>query len=220
MIPRPSACAPLPSALEAIFEPILPIVLLATLVPNLPATLDPIVPRPLPRPGMRPVTPPISIAVPRPSFHFLPEARLVTIWPAPELIAPMIAPATTSTARPEPNVAITNAVRATATIRLTQKPGSVSSLVTNSNAALSFSATHLAAETILPHSPPGFFGSSLAAALTFAWPWETLPALSPGILAVPPWTLASCADISVLVLFRPSESLPLTLSLEDLTLPV
>ena len=82
---------------------------------------------------------------------------------APELIAPMIAPATTSTARPEPNVAITNAVRATATIRLTQKPGSVSSLATNSNAALSFSATHLAAETILPHRPPGFLGSSLDA---------------------------------------------------------
>ncbi len=220
LTPRPSAWTPLPSALEAILEPMRPTALLATLVPNLPATLEPIVPSPLPRPGMRPVTPPISIAVPRPSFHFLPEARLVTIWPAPALIAPITAPAITSTARPEPKVAITNAVSAMATIRLTQKPGSVSSLATNSNAALSFSATHLAAETILPHRPPGFLGSLVASALTFAWPWETLPALSPGIFAVPPWTLASWSPISPLVLFRPSESLPLTLSLEDLTLPV
>ena len=71
-----SAWTPLPSALEAILEPMRPTTLLATEVPNLPAILEPTVPRALPAPGIRPVMPPTSIAVPRPSFHFLPDGEV------------------------------------------------------------------------------------------------------------------------------------------------
>ncbi len=142
------------------------------------------------------------------------------IWPAPALMAPITAPATISTARPEPKVAITNAVSAMATIRLTQKPGSVSNWVTNLKAALSFSATHFAALTIAPHRPPGFSGSFVASALTLAWPCETLPWFSPGIFCVPPWTLAAWASISPLVVLRPEVNFCLTLPTAVLTLPV
>ena len=59
----------------------------------------------------------------------------------------------------------------------------MSSLATNSNAALSFSATQLAALLIAPQRPPSFFsGSLVASALTFAWPWEILPLVAAGAL--------------------------------------
>ncbi len=195
--PRPAVASPRPTTLR-------PTALAATFVPTFEATFVPMLPSTLPAPGIRPNAPPTSIAVPRPSFHFLPAATLDVIWPAPALIAPTITPPIAIAARPVPNVAITNAVSATATTRLTQKPGSVSSWVTNSNAALSFSATHFAAVTIVPHRPLGFSGSLVASALTFAWPWETLPWFSPGIFCVPPWTFEAWASISPLVVDIPS----------------
>ena len=207
----------MPNALCATREPARPANELAIFGATLAATFPPTLPSTEPTPGIMPNAPPTSMAVPRPSFQLLPAARLDVIWPAPALIAPMTAPATTSTARPEPNVAITNAVSATATIKLTQKPGSVSIFATNSNAALSFSAIHFAALTILPQRPFGFSGSFVASALTFAWPWETLPELSPGILAVPPWTLDACASISPLVVLRPDVNFCLTLPTPALT---
>ncbi len=167
-----------------------------------------------------PRMPPISIEVARPSFHLRPAARLETTVPAPAEIAPTIAPPMTITARPVPNVAATNAASAMKTTRLTQKPGSVSSCVTNLNAALSLSTTQSAALTIAPQRPPGFFGSFCASALTLAWPWETFDWLSPGIFWVPESTLAAWASISVLVWLIPPWSLLRTLPTEALTLPV
>ena len=157
--------------------------------------LEPIAPATLPPSGPKiaPPSAPNAIAVPRPSFHFLPAARLETTWPAPEEIAPITIAATMPAARPP--VPMTSAVSATATTRLTQKPGSESSLVTNSNAALSAFHAAFAALLILPQRPPSSFGGSFdASALTLAWPSETLPWFSPGILPVPLWTLAAVAS--------------------------
>ena len=76
-----------------------------------------------------------------------------------EEIAPITIAATMPAARPP--VPITSAASATATTRLTQKPGSESSLVTNSNAALSAFHAAFAALLILPQRPPSSFGGSL-----------------------------------------------------------
>ena len=104
-------------------------------------------------------------------------------------------------------------------MRLTQKPGSVSSLPTNSNAALSFSATHFAALSTLPQRLSSFSGSFDASALTFAWPWEILAPVSPGIFWVPPCTFVAWASISLLVEDIPDWNLDLTLPVAVLTLP-
>ena len=158
--------------------------------------------------------------MPTPSFHLRPAATLETIWPTAPEIAPATTPAMASTARPLPNVATTNAAIAMPTTRLTQKPGSVSSLVTNSNAALSFSATQLAALLIAPQSPPSFFsGSFCAAALTFAWPSEIFPDVLPGASLALPAILPAWASILPLVSLRPPWNLPLTLPTVLLSLP-
>ena len=96
-------------------------------------------------------------------------------------------------------MAITNAASATATMRLTQKPGSVSSLATNSNAALSFSATHLAALLILPQRLSSFFRLLRGLGVDLRLALGDLALVSPGIFCVPPWTLAAWASISLLV---------------------
>ena len=192
---------------------------LTALPPAVLMILEPIAPATLPPSGPKiaPPSAPNAIAVPRPSFHFLPAARLETTWPAPEEIAPITIAATMPAARPP--VPITSAVSATATTRLTQKPGSLSSLVTNSNAAFSAFHAAFAALLILPQRPPSSFGGSLdASALTLAWPSETLPWFSPGIFPVPLWTLAAVASSLPLEPDRPDENFDLSLPPVCLTL--
>jgi hypothetical protein len=125
-------------------------------------------------------------------------------------------PATIAPARPP--VPTTSAASATATTRLTQKPGSLNSLVTNSNADLSASHAAFAALLTLPQRLLSSLGFLLASELTLAWPCEILPPVSPGIFAVPLWTFVAVASSLVLAPVSPVVNLPLTLVALALTL--